>query len=348
MRILVTFVGFLLLSCIAQAELVSQSDWEADRLYGFDDKTLYFPDDYDGAVTAHLVRKLAPEPTTKAVLYVHGFVDYFFQEELAQQYNDQGYNFYALDLRKHGRSLMDHQHPNFMFDVSEFYEELDAAVSIIRNDEGNEKLLLNAHSTGGLITALYTVDRQNSSSFDQPFDAIVYNGPFFDINDAFLNINSYYLLPEVLKSIASINPFGATGMTIPVQYGESLHVSERGEWDYDLNLKPIYSFPIYWGWLKGVIDAQQRLQKGLDIQVPVLVMYSTKSSTPFFNFWRDEFQETDVILDVKDINRISDVLGKHVTEIRVEGGVHDLTLSKEVVRKRVYKDMLMWSNAYMN
>jgi len=341
---LTSLLSCLLCSFAVKAELLSVSDWQSDRLYGFENKTLTFSEDYDGPVTATLVRKRAEGNSEKAVLYVHGFVDYFFQEELAERYLEQGYNFYALDLRKHGRSLMPHQHPNFMFSVSEFYEELDAAVMIIRQQEGNTKLLLNAHSTGGLITALYVEDRKPQ----QPFDAIIYNGPFFDINDAFININSYYLLPEVLKSIASFNPFGATGMTIPVQYGESLHSSERGVWNYDLALKPIYSFPIYWGWLKGIIDAQQRLQKGLDLSVPVLVMYSTKSSTPLFNFWREEFRETDVILDVKDINRISDVLGNHVTEIRVKGGVHDLVLSKKSVRNKVYRDMLIWSNAYMN
>lgn len=333
----------VLMSISVQAELLYSSDWQPDVLYGFEDKEFTFSDDYDGAVTAHLVRKLADEPSNKAVLYVHGFVDYFFQEELAERFNEQGFNFYAIDLRKHGRSLMSHQHPNFMFSVNEFYADLDAAIDVIRNEDGNEQLLLNAHSTGGLITALYAQDKQDQ----KPFDAIVYNGPFFDINDAFLNINSYYLLPEVLKSIASINPFGATGMKIPVQYGQSLHVTERGEWNYDLNLKPVHSFPIYWGWLKGIIDAQQRLQKGLDLSVPVLVMYSAKSSTPLFNFWKSEFTRTDVILDVNDINRISDVLGNHITEIRVEGAVHDLFLSKEPVRNQGYEYMMQWVNAYV-
>ncbi|GAA3919712.1 alpha/beta hydrolase [Litoribacillus peritrichatus] len=326
-----------------QAELLATSDWTPDVIYGFERKEFSFTEDYDGKVTANLVRMQSQEPSTKAVLYVHGFVDYFYQEELAKTFVEHGYNFYAIDLRKHGRSLLPNQHPNFMFSVEEFYEDLDAALDVIRNQDNNEKVLLNAHSTGGLITALYLEDRPESG-----IDAVAYNGPFFDINDAFININERLLIPRVLKTIAALNPYGATGMKIPEQYGQSLHITERGEWNYDLNWKPIISFPIYWGWLKGIMDAQQRLQNGINLNVPVLVMYSDKSSTPILNFWREEFTETDVILDVTDIDRISDVLGRHVTEIKIEGGVHDLALSKEPVRKQFYQDMMKWVNAYMN
>ena len=327
----------------ALSQLLYTEDWKPDTLNEFENKTLVFSDDYDGKVTVTLVRKESSTETNKAVLYVHGFVDYFFQEELANKYIENGYNFYAIDLRKHGRSLLPNQHPNFMFSVDEFYADLDAAINIIKNEDQNEKLLLNAHSTGGLITALYMADKQQNN----PFDAVVYNSPFFDISDAFININERFLIPRILKGIASINPYGDTGMRIAEQYGQSLHISERGEWNYDTNLKPIQSFPIYWGWLKGIMDAQQRLQAGLSLEVPILVMYSRKSSTPILNFWNDKFMETDVILDVKDINRISDVLGYHVSEIQIKGGVHDLTLSTSDVRKSVLDEMMKWSNAYI-
>ncbi len=43
----------------------------------------------------------SPQNTQKAVLYIHGFIDYFFQTEMAEQFNQHGYDFYALDLRKY-------------------------------------------------------------------------------------------------------------------------------------------------------------------------------------------------------------------------------------------------------
>ena len=70
---------------------------------GYEQTTLNFPDDFEGAVTATLVWKKADTATKKAVLYIHGFIDYFFQTEMAEQFNQHGFDFYALDLRKYGR-----------------------------------------------------------------------------------------------------------------------------------------------------------------------------------------------------------------------------------------------------
>src|SRR5262245_425016 len=111
------------------------------------------PDD-EGEVLATLVRRRSDGgPSNRAVLYVHGFTDYFFQTHLADFYAARGWDFYALDLRKYGRSLRPHQTPNFVRDIAEYYPELDAAAEQIRAD-GHDTLLVNAHSTGGLVTAL--------------------------------------------------------------------------------------------------------------------------------------------------------------------------------------------------
>lgn len=73
--------------------------------------TLPMGEDEEGEVIATLVRRRAPEPTRQAVLYVHGFTDYFFQTHMADHFVAQGIDFYALDLRKYGRSLLPHQTP---------------------------------------------------------------------------------------------------------------------------------------------------------------------------------------------------------------------------------------------
>src|SRR5688572_32947397 len=106
------------------------------------------PDD-EGPVVATLVRRRAERPTRRAVLYVHGFNDYFFQTHLADFFVERGYDFYALDLRKYGRSLLAHQTPNFTRSMGEYFPELDEAARIIREEEGHEQLVVAAHSTGG-------------------------------------------------------------------------------------------------------------------------------------------------------------------------------------------------------
>ena len=133
--------------------------WQPDRLLpGFEALELGFADDYDGPVVATLVRLPAGEAPRGAVLYVHGYADYFFQRHMAERFAAEGYAFYALELRKCGRSLRDHHHPNFCKNIAEYYVDITAAI-----DEIGAPVLLAGHSTGGLITALYAHEGERRS-----------------------------------------------------------------------------------------------------------------------------------------------------------------------------------------
>src|SRR5512143_3162434 len=130
--------------------------WQPDRLMpGFEALELPAPDDYEGPVTATLVRLPAADAPRGAVLYVHGFIDYFFQRHMAERFAAEGYAFHALDLRKHGRSLRPHQHANFCKAISEYYADLDKAIAVV-----GAPVLLAGHSTGGLVCSLYAHEGQ--------------------------------------------------------------------------------------------------------------------------------------------------------------------------------------------
>ena len=144
---------------------------------GYEQLKLSFPDDYEGAVCATLVRKKASQNTQKAVLYIHGFIDYFFQTEMAEQFNQHGYDFYALDLRKYGRSHLSHQKYYNVRDLSEYDAEITQALEIIGN-EGHTAVLLAGHSTGGLITTLYAAHNPKHPLIK----ALWVNSPFYDFN----------------------------------------------------------------------------------------------------------------------------------------------------------------------
>src|SRR5215217_6264126 len=133
--------------------------------------------DDEGPVVATLVRRRGEAPSRRAVLYVHGFVDYFFQTHLADFFVERGWDFYALDLRKYGRSLLPHQTPNFARSLTEYYPELDEAARTIREVDGHQRLLVNGHSTGCLTTALWAHDRRDTGIVD----AMFFNSPFFDM-----------------------------------------------------------------------------------------------------------------------------------------------------------------------
>ena len=104
-------------------------EWSPDVLgEPFEQLTLPLKPDAEGEVVATLVR-YAPPPhladlrllravaADADVLYVHGWSDYFFQKELARFWHENGARFFAIDLRKSGRSLRPWQTPGFVDDL---------------------------------------------------------------------------------------------------------------------------------------------------------------------------------------------------------------------------------------
>ncbi|WP_080128194.1 MULTISPECIES: alpha/beta hydrolase [unclassified Actinoplanes] len=294
--------------------------------------------DDEGPVVATLVRRRAEQPTRRAVLHVHGFVDYFFQTHLADFFVERGWDFYALDLRKYGRSLLPHQTPNFARSMTDYFPELDEAVRIIREQDGHDQLLVSAHSTGGLITSLWAHTRRGRGLVDGLF----LNSPFFEFN-----------LPWVMRRPALSLVVAISGRTpyriLPTAglglYGQSIHQDHHGEWSYDLAWKPILGFPIRFGWLAAIRRGQRRLQAGLDIDVPVLVACSDRTYRG--REWHDDVHVTDSVLDVDHIVRFAPGLGPRVTIAQFNGGKHDLTLSGKEVRAEVFTELARWSEAFL-
>jgi alpha-beta hydrolase superfamily lysophospholipase len=293
--------------------------------------------DDEGAVIATLVRRRGDTPSRRAVLYVHGFVDYFFQTHLADFFVERGWDFYALDLRKYGRSLLDHQTPNFCRSLTDYYPELDEAVRIIREEDGHDQLLVAGHSTGGLVTSLWAHSRSGQGLVDGLF----LNSPFFDFNVPWL------LRRPLMKIVgrAGRNPYRALPLSSLGLYGQSLHSDYRGEWTYDLAWKPLDGFPVRTGWLEAIRRGQARLRAGLTIDAPVLVACSTRTFRG--RDWTEEVRISDAVLDVEHIVRWAPCLGPRVMIARFDGGLHDLTLSGKDVRTEVFRELGRWVDAFV-
>lgn len=303
----------------------------------FERRTLDLGRDDEGPVVATLVRRRAAAPTSRAVLWLHGLGDYFFQTHVADFFAELGYDFYALDLRKYGRSWLPHQTPNFCRSLSEYLPELDQAAHIIRQEEGHDTLVVMAHSTGGLIASLWAHRRRAA----RVVDALILNSPFFDLSLPWLISRP---VVDTAVRLSQHQPYRVIPRPVYRVYGESLHVDFRGEWSYDLTWKPIGGFPIRLGWLGAVHAAQRRLRAGLSIDVPVLVACSTRSyRSPR---WHELARGSDCVLDVRDMVRWAPHLGRQVTVLQVNGGLHDLTLSARPVREAFFTDLTRWLTAY--
>ncbi|MFD9127124.1 alpha/beta hydrolase [Kitasatospora sp. NPDC059571] len=293
--------------------------------------------DEEGAVSATLVRRLVPG-SQRAVLYVHGYVDYFFQTHLADHFTAAGYSFYALDLRKYGRSLRSHQSPNFVRDLSAYDEELDEAVRVVRDLDGHTELLVNGHSTGGLVTALWASRRAGRGLVDGLF----LNSPFLSMPASAAVRTLGAPAVQALGRVAGLRKLPAP---LNPHYVHSLHRDHRGSWDFDLSLKPAEGFPLYAGWLAAIERGHRQVRRGLKIDCPVLLMASTASTVT--SKWDDALHRTDAVLRADDIAALGPRLGRHVTVVRIDGGVHDLVLSGEQARTQVFTELDRWLGAYL-
>lgn len=312
--------------------ITTSNPWTADTvLEGFEVRRYDFPPAYDGPVFATLVRRRAERPGKRAVLYLHGYGDYFFQRHLAEAYNQHGIDFYALDLRRHGRSWRPGQLLNSCRDVHEYFAEISAAIDTICDEDGCRWLLINGHSTGGLTAALYA---QEGSRRDR-VNALFLNSPFVEFKVDPLT----RAIAPLLAALGRVAPDLKVGGLDPF-YTESLHRDYRGEWDFNPGWKPIEGIPGRLGWIRAIYRAQRRLQAGLQIRCPILVMHSTRSGGG--KSWNDSYTRSDCVLNVEHMRRYCPQLGSHVTMVEIEGGLHDLTLSAPTVRERVFAELFAW------
>jgi alpha-beta hydrolase superfamily lysophospholipase len=311
----------------------AERTWVPDVLDGFEQTTLTLPRAYDGDVEVVLVRRPHPAGTAVAgVLYVHGFVDHFFQTHLADFYEHHGLRCYAIDLRRHGRSMRPHQLPCDIHDIDELIADVDAAIDVLTAEEGIDWLLVNGHSTGGLVAALHA----HRGARRDAVSALFLNSPFLDMN---VPAWQERVLEPVLSALGRVAP----GVCLPglsTVYGESLHADHHGSWRYDTRWKPVEGFPTRAGWLRAIHRAQAEVARGLAIDVPVLVLHSSRSLRA--STWTPEANRADTVLDVADMVRLAPRLGTDVVCREVPDGMHDLVLSDPPARERTFELLGDW------
>ncbi|MCA5894675.1 alpha/beta hydrolase [Isoptericola sp. NEAU-Y5] len=280
-----------------------------------------------------------PERPRAAVLHVHGYNDYFFQRHLADAFGDAGHAFYAVDLRRAGRSLArrsadDPTPPHFMTTLREPGEDLTAAARAVRALEPGLPLVVHAHSTGGLTAALWSFAvRQDATA--RP-DLLVLNSPFLDLHGPWLQRAARTSVVEVLGRRRPLAVVSAS----PSMYATYQHVSSGGRWDFDTELKRPAGLPARAAWLRAVRHAQLRVARGLGIGCPVLVARSARSGPD--SPANPSLDAQDTVLDVARIATLSRRLGADVTELVVPDGVHDLTLSASGPRAVYLESALGW------
>ncbi len=315
--------------------------WSPDFLDGYETTELALPgvepaagEPADVDPVATLIRKTSDRGGQRAVLYLHGWNDYFFQTHIADYLSDIGYDFYALDLRRYGRSIRPGQLRGFITNLDDYSVELDAAADVIAAD--HDRLLLMGHSTGGLVAALWAA--RNA----ERLEGLILNSPWLDLQGSAIVRT---LGTPVIDRLGSRSPTSVIRLPDLGFNARALHLSLGGEWDYDLELKSTPGPPIRTGWLRAILLGHQRVAAGLRIGVPILVLAST--TTDFSRRWHEGLRVVDTVLDVEQIAARAVRLGPHVTVVRIPEGLHDLTLSAPHVRKQALDEIGRFVEAYV-
>jgi alpha-beta hydrolase superfamily lysophospholipase len=326
---------------------VGATGWVPDVLPGYWQTTIPLGLDPagEGEVVATLMRRGDPVRADHAVLAIHGFTDYFFHSELADHFADRGFAFYAMDLQKCGRSRRTGQTPHFITDMSGYDVELEHARRIIGEETGSARLLTYGHSTGALILALW-LDRlrRRGALARTDIGGLVLNSPWLDLpGHAILRLR---MTSATIATLSRLRTKGVIRGAGNGGYGTSLHRDYHGEFEYNLEWKPLGGFPITLGWLHAMRRGQARLQRGLDVGVPNLILRS--DHTVREDAGPDAVARGDAVLDVRHIARWAGCIGNRSTIIPVTDAKHDVFLSLAEPRRLAYRHLDHWLDEYLN
>ncbi|MGM9470667.1 alpha/beta hydrolase [Pseudarthrobacter sp. YS3] len=285
----------------------------------------------------------------RTVLFLHGWSDYFFNVDLAEFWTRNGFEFYALDMHNHGRSLRPDSPGGYVANLADYDAEIEHAIELIRADAHHIEpagqsvpasdepmsLTLMGHSTGGLVAALWVSRHPDTVS------QLVLNSPWLEMHGSSLVRRA---ASTMVGPVARFRPEAVLRLPERGFYWRTISSSAEGEWALDDRFRPPMAFPLRAGWLSAVLSGHAKVARGLAINIPILVLLSRGSANG--PFWTEEMRRTDAVLDVNIIALRALTLGRTVTVERIEGALHDVFLSPARIRADAYSRLSRWLRAY--
>ena len=272
-----------------------------------------------------------------AIMYLHGWNDYFYRRHASEYWESMGVAFYAVDLRRFGRSYRPGQTAGYIEDLHAYFAELDALRDVIVREMGDRVRILGiGHSEGGLIMSLW-------AAHERPHHvrSLALNSPWLELQG-----NTMFRLATtpVLKGFLLAGRKTPLPLNDPGFYGRTIEKATGGEWDYPSSAAVSGAhFQPRAAWMQAIFNGQAEVAGGLDIRVPVLVCTSDRSMI-IQGSWDERMRESDVVLDVIAIRQAALKLGDVVSVARIHGGIHDLTMSRTAARRRYFSIVTAWAN----
>jgi alpha-beta hydrolase superfamily lysophospholipase len=150
----------------------------------------------------------------------------------------------------------------------------------------------------------------------------------------------------LISGLSRVRSKGVVRQPTEGGYGTTLHRDYHGEFDYNLQWKPLGGFPITLGWLHAIRHGQARLHGGLDVGVPNLILRSDhtvrETSDPA------SMQCGDAVLDVSQIARWAGCIGNRTSIVPVPDAKHDVFLSLAQPRETAYRQLDLWLDDHLS
>lgn len=236
-----------------------------------------------------------PAKPSFVVLYLHGWNDYFHQMHLARTIAHLGGAFYAIDLRRFGRSF-DPRRPGERFGMVRHMADYDAdfaaAWQVIREEHPDLPRIFLAHSTGGLVASMWVYRHPGQ------VDALILNDPWLGNAPADLPLGRW--TPAVVSVLGLLAPLATQPTSPSNKYAHALSGwHEPLDGPLPQRLRPFSDDPAVRGWFmpKGwkhtpsapatmawarTIFAHQRLieKHRINICCPILALVGKRSLNP--------------------------------------------------------------------
>lgn len=260
---------------------------------------------------------------SSTIIFIHGFNDYHYNDELTDCMIDNDLNVMRITLRNYG--LNKTTQPKFYFtNLEEYFFEIDSTFELLSNIKSihdmNHKIILCGHSTGGLTSIIYA----NSGKYKSSISKLLLNSPFMDYYFG-SNLKSDFI-ELAMESIVSL--YGYFYKNTRIVKEDNSYPTWTDKYvsnGFEIDPKQIINVGGKWtGQIYSTHYYQKMIQNGLiKIDKPIMVLFSDKTSN-------------DGILDVKEIRKYTEKLNNNVKEIQLVGATHNVYSSEKNVRTMAY------------
>lgn len=266
-----------------------------------------------------------------AFIWIHGYNDYYFHFHVGEKLLENDYDVYAITLRNYGKVAIDRRYIHYVKNWDSYFEDINNSLEWITKNKKHKKFVLYGHSTGGLISTIY----MNNGKYNNIFDGLILNSPFFDFYDTDIN---EFIIKYIFYYITLISPtfVAKSGYNKVSNNGYGKNILQR--YYYNQNYKLTYPSHIFGTFLQNATYYQNKIQNNeINISKPILVLYSEQSTYQCND-------NTDCVLDVSEIEKYSKIIGNNVKLHSINGAIHDILLSKDDISNKGIEYIIKFIN----